>query len=497
MQSYEQRPIARPIGEAPRGCMGGRCATVAETPQLQHGMQTWVLVAAAVACAVARVQAALFAPNGPVVHVTTRNFDAEVKNIEKPVLLAFTAPWCGHCQNLAPEFTRAAATLDGVVKFANVDCEDAQARQLCAQHGVQGFPTIKLFPPTKKRVPRDYPGERTAQALVDYAVDSLPAIAARKLDPKYLQPFLEKNPKHTKVVLFSAKSRSSPMYRALALDYRTKLSFVYLWAEKEDVRAAAEQEMGVKVSKDNLPALYVVTPGKDGGKKPSFELYNGPMKYRAIREWLEPFARRALDKTKHPVDERYPSPDERERIKRAAESIAREAREMEMRGEPLPDEKEGGADSVLMRQLRGLVGHDWSPALHAKSEQAKREALEVLEQSPEQIADALTRAEHTLLTGFEFDRRLLQEQLDSGLDENGFKANKRDLEEARTKLDILSKMINTIHERGRRRGVQHNDAVREANQMYREYLAAKAGGAKPKPKPRVDTEPEDAAHDEL
>ena len=70
------------------------------------------------------VQAALFRAKGPVVQLNGSNFKKEVLDIEKPTLVAFTAPWCGHCQKLVPEYEKAASTLAGIIKFANIDCDE-------------------------------------------------------------------------------------------------------------------------------------------------------------------------------------------------------------------------------------------------------------------------------------------------------------------------------------------------------------------------------------
>ena len=75
-------------------------------------------------------------------------------------IVEFYAPWCGHCQRLTPEYTKAAKALKGVVKLGAVNADEHKS--LGGQYQVQGFPTIKVFGANKNK-PEDYQGERTAK----------------------------------------------------------------------------------------------------------------------------------------------------------------------------------------------------------------------------------------------------------------------------------------------------------------------------------------------
>jgi len=93
------------------------------------------------------------------------NFDSEVGG-DRPALVEFFAPWCGHCKSLAPEYeTLAGSWKSQAVKIASVDAD--KHRDLGSRFGVSGFPTIKYFPAGSKD-PETYSGGRTAADLTDF-----------------------------------------------------------------------------------------------------------------------------------------------------------------------------------------------------------------------------------------------------------------------------------------------------------------------------------------
>lgn len=97
--------------------------------------------------------------------VTTANWD-EAVTADGNVLVEFYAPWCGHCQSLAPEYAKAATKLKELqsdIKLAKVDA--TVETKLAEKYGVQGFPTIKFF---KKGTPIDYGGGRTSEEIITW-----------------------------------------------------------------------------------------------------------------------------------------------------------------------------------------------------------------------------------------------------------------------------------------------------------------------------------------
>ena len=70
--------------------------------------------------------------------VTPDTFGEKVLQSDVPVLVDFWATWCGPCRQIAPVLEEMADELDGSVKIAKLDVDNAQ--ELAAQYHVQEFP---------------------------------------------------------------------------------------------------------------------------------------------------------------------------------------------------------------------------------------------------------------------------------------------------------------------------------------------------------------------
>lgn len=74
---------------------------------------------------------------------TTENFESEVLNTDKPVLVDFYADWCGPCKMMAPVVEQLAEELDGIVVVGKMNVDDNY--DIAARYKVMSIPTLILF----------------------------------------------------------------------------------------------------------------------------------------------------------------------------------------------------------------------------------------------------------------------------------------------------------------------------------------------------------------
>lgn len=80
---------------------------------------------------------------GNLLELTDATFKQEVIDAATPVLVDFTATWCGPCHMLAPIVDELARDLSGKVKVAKLDID--QNVNTTMEYGVMGVPTLILF----------------------------------------------------------------------------------------------------------------------------------------------------------------------------------------------------------------------------------------------------------------------------------------------------------------------------------------------------------------
>ena len=109
-------------------------------------------------------------PIGTSIPLTAETFQSLVTMTQDPWFIKFYAPWCGHCQAMAPNWVQLGKEMKGKLNIGEVNC-DVESR-LCKDAHLRGFPTI-LFFRGGERV--EYDGLRGLGDFVSYANKAIDA----------------------------------------------------------------------------------------------------------------------------------------------------------------------------------------------------------------------------------------------------------------------------------------------------------------------------------
>ncbi len=78
-----------------------------------------------------------------VIQLNDSNFDSEVKNADKPVLVDFFATWCGPCRMQLPVMDEVAQDYSGKAKICKINVDEGSAKS--AEFGISSIPALLVF----------------------------------------------------------------------------------------------------------------------------------------------------------------------------------------------------------------------------------------------------------------------------------------------------------------------------------------------------------------
>ena len=73
-------------------------------------------------------------------NITKNNFEEEIMSSDIPVVVDFSATWCGPCRMLAPVLDELSAEYRDRIRFVKADIDDEP--ELTARFGVAAVPTL-------------------------------------------------------------------------------------------------------------------------------------------------------------------------------------------------------------------------------------------------------------------------------------------------------------------------------------------------------------------
>ncbi|KAF6753396.1 disulfide isomerase [Ephemerocybe angulata] len=222
-------------------------------------------------------QAALFPKSSKVKMLDAKGFKKAME-INGTSLVAFVAPWCGHCQRMVPEYSKAAESLHPLIPAYAVDCDEESNKRLCSEQGVKGFPTVKLFPRGKHLAPMPYEGERTASGFFKYASLRVPNGPDKIMKPADIKPWIAKHKQADRALLLTKDSKVPLLWKVLASKYHGKLRF----GTHRDDKGLASAEVGLELGESKGSKVLIYSSGSQDPV-----LYEGKTKLAELTKFFD------------------------------------------------------------------------------------------------------------------------------------------------------------------------------------------------------------------
>ena len=154
---------------------------------------------------------------------------------------------CDSCERVEPIYYKVAENMHGLIKAFAVDCDELWSHQEererfpgCDPKIQEALPHIMFFePPSLKINPytkrpmmpieHRFDGSVSPKYLMDFAKKWMPAFRKKLTTESELESFLADNLVPNKVILFTNKEETSPLYKGITSEFRDRLDVILLF----------------------------------------------------------------------------------------------------------------------------------------------------------------------------------------------------------------------------------------------------------------------------
>ncbi|TIB30786.1 hypothetical protein E3P84_03194 [Wallemia ichthyophaga] len=135
-----------------------------------------------------------------------------------------------------------------------------------------------MFNRGSKSPPKDYNGERTSAAISEWAGREMRNVVSRLGDYGALQSWLNKDTHSPHILVYTAKSSTPTLLKALGLKFPgAKFGVMKSTSRNAEVKDA------LGLGENDIPALFVITDGSIENA----ERYQGKLKYKPLNQYLQ------------------------------------------------------------------------------------------------------------------------------------------------------------------------------------------------------------------
>ncbi|KAF5386375.1 hypothetical protein D9757_006645 [Collybiopsis confluens] len=214
--------------------------------------------------------AAVFPKDSVVKLIDAKGFRKAMKANETS-MVAFYAPWCGHCKQMAPEYSKAALGLYPLIPTYALDCDDNANKRLCHD---------ELYPRGKYLGSMTYESERTASGFFYWASRRVPNHVKRIGQVTDIQNWAEETVEKglPRALLLTKEKKIPLLWSVLGNKYAGKVEL----ASHRDRKGKSSVAMGYEVGEPKSSKVIVYAPGSTTPVR-----YEGITKLDSLSKFLD------------------------------------------------------------------------------------------------------------------------------------------------------------------------------------------------------------------